>query len=276
MGAEGRVWPFKLFAVLFFVLAQVCYLVLPTHYIFPDVALLPGLTLTAPFYYMIATAASAFTGLSLVAFNMGPGGVTRAGVAYGIAAALAMMALVRITVLAYDTQSYGPWAEVILPEVPALIIAAAAFLRIGMGSWEIGSRLMGVWRSLRTLPVWVQIWVWGPLIVVNMAAFAFAGHPVGLPAALASLYILLANFPILLIERGASRVLSIPHLVPWPPVLLYYGLLVSGRLEAPGFEPGTAIFAFVWIYLVVNVISYAFDLSDTARWIMGDRRIAGA
>jgi hypothetical protein len=70
------------------------------------------------------------------------------------------------------------------------------------------------------------------------------------------------NLPIMLMERGFSRTMALPHVVLWTPLVL----LLIGRLEEGG--------ALVALILLVDVVSLAFDYVDAVKWWRGDRAVA--
>jgi len=70
-----------------------------------------------------------------------------------------------------------------------------------------------------------------------------------------------------------NKVLSIPHLIAWGPLEIYLLMLLAGsdfRAEAGALELGLAV-----LLVVVNGISLAFDVMDSAKWVAGDRATPG-
>lgn len=125
-----------------------------------------------------------------------------------------------------------------------------------------------IWKSYRSLPGWVQIWVFGILVPVNAASIFFVGQPGGLWIAVLAILAMLINVPVMVIERGFSKTMALSHLPLWTPLVLW---LIFAMPE------GTAAYqTYLWILLVVDVISLAFDYPDAWRWWKGERRIAGA
>ena len=131
-------------------------------------------------------------------------------------------------------------------------------------------RLLDAWASFRALPFWVQCWVGLCLVPVNLAPYAMLGTATGRAAALAMSAVILTNVPILLWERGMSRLLSIPHLVAWIPLCVW---LIWRFSAGTPMSPGEA--ALAWALLIVNSVSLAFDLIDSTKWLRGDRAVAG-
>lgn len=133
--------------------------------------------------------------------------------------------------------------------------------------------LYSVWLSWRSLPIWVQVWVGLILVPVNAAAFFYTDTPTGRTAAIAAVFVVTTNVPIMLYEGGMSRLMAIPHLFVWFPLSIY----IVGRLltiwGGPPVEQTEFIFAV--ILLVINSISLGFDTFDTIRWFRGERDIPG-
>ncbi len=133
--------------------------------------------------------------------------------------------------------------------------------------------LAAIWRdqhrSFRSLPLWVQLWV-GWLVVINLVGAASAGTPTGAAVRRASLLFMPLNTALIVYERGWSSALSFTHLVAWPPLLV----TLARRLRAP--ELGASERRLATAVLLTNAVSLAFDVVDAARWIRGERAVAGA
>ncbi|MDQ7080302.1 MAG: hypothetical protein Q9M41_06495 [Paracoccaceae bacterium] len=128
-----------------------------------------------------------------------------------------------------------------------------------------------IWKSFRAMPLWVQIWVALILVPVNMASLFFVGQKWGAGIAVAAVGAMMLNLPIMLAERGLSKAMALPHVIIWGPLLVAVAwLLATGN---SGLDPAFA--AYLRVLLVVNLISLAFDLRDTALWLKGDRAVAG-
>jgi len=126
---------------------------------------------------------------------------------------------------------------------------------------------LDIWRSYRSLPLWVQIWVFGILVPVNSAALFFMFQPSGLWVAVLAIGAMLPNIPIMLYERGLSKMMAWPHLIPWSILVLW--LLIAMP------HGSTAYTSFLWLLLLIDAISLAFDIPDAIKWLKGDRAIAG-
>ena len=123
-----------------------------------------------------------------------------------------------------------------------------------------------VFNSLRALPFWVQIWVFIILVPVQVASLLFLSEPLGVWIAILAILGMMPNIFIILYERGFSKLMSIPHLLPWTGLVL---LIIFARPEgSAGFE------VYLWVLLVITFISLIFDYIDALKWWKGDRSVA--
>lgn len=135
----------------------------------------------------------------------------------------------------------------------------------------MNKRLATIWRSFKSLPLWVQIWVCGILIPVNAASFFLLEYRSAQLAAWAALFVMATNIPIMLKEGGMSKLMSLPHLLAWGPLQIALILrLTDSTADLPAAEQ-----LFVWMLLLVNGVSLIFDLMDSWRWLRGDHAIPG-
>lgn len=134
----------------------------------------------------------------------------------------------------------------------------------------MNARLSDCHRSFLAVPRWVQVWVGAVLVPVNALPFFFLDTPTGRAAAAAAVFVVFTNLPIMLIMRGMSRLMAVPHLIAWLPLLPYLTarLAFGQSLLLPELLLALAL-------LVVNAVSVAFDTLDTWRWICGQRDIPG-
>jgi hypothetical protein len=134
-------------------------------------------------------------------------------------------------------------------------------------------RLLTIWRSYRSLPLWVQVWVGGILVPANAAAFALTDTPSGQWAAWAAVFVLATNVPIMWAAQGMSKLMSVPHLVAWIPLHVFLVLRLTG---AAGPMPVSKTeLLLVLVLLVVNSISLGLDALDSLKWWRGDRHVPG-
>lgn len=135
----------------------------------------------------------------------------------------------------------------------------------------MNERLQQSWQSFRSLPIGVQVWVGLILIPINAAAFFMLAYEVGQMAAIAAAFVVVTNVPIMLRERGMSKLMSIPHLFAWGPLLV----LLILRLMAPENTAQMSVTELVYAVLLVlvNGISLIFDAWDSWLWIRGNRTV---
>lgn len=134
-------------------------------------------------------------------------------------------------------------------------------------------RLLTIWCSYRSLPLWVQVWVGGILVPANAAAFALTNTPSGHWAAWAAAFVVATNVPIMWVEQGMSKLMSVPHLLAWIPLQVFLALRLTGAAGSAPLEQAELVL--VLMLLVVNGISLAFDALDSLKWWRGDRHVPG-
>lgn len=126
-----------------------------------------------------------------------------------------------------------------------------------------------IWTSLRALPLWVQLWVFGILVPVNMAALFFLGEVGGWIVAILAVGGMLPNVVLILVQRGFSKAMALSHVLLWGPLLILIALLL---LNGPIIGGGYLIY--LWILFGVDLFSLGFDVIDSIKWYRGDRDIA--
>lgn len=129
--------------------------------------------------------------------------------------------------------------------------------------------ILEIWQSFRRLPIWVQIWVAGILVPVNLASLLFLSEVQGVLVAVLAVGGMAPNLIIMARDHGFSRAMALPHLLIWTPlVILLISLLSSGE-ELPD-----TYRAFLILLLLVDLVSLAFDCLDALKWWRGDRGAA--
>jgi len=126
-----------------------------------------------------------------------------------------------------------------------------------------------LWNSFRALPGWVQIWVMVILGPMNLLPLAFLAAPNGGWIALLAIGGMTPNLFIMIRERGLSKAMALPHVVIWTPLVL----LILSTLTDPALTGSFRIF--LYLLLITDVISLAFDYRDALLWFRGDRSVAG-
>jgi hypothetical protein len=134
------------------------------------------------------------------------------------------------------------------------------------------SNFVRAWVSLVKLPPWLLIWVWVLLLPANMATLLFTDTPTGYWGAWAFVFICLTNFPLLFINGGLTKVLAIPHLIAWVPLL---GYILYRAFFGEGYVPGSRDALIASVLLLANGISIGFDVYDLRAWMAGHKGVVG-
>ena len=120
-----------------------------------------------------------------------------------------------------------------------------------------------IWTSFRSQVLWVQLWMAFILVPANLASLAFLDQPLGGLVAFLAVIGMAPNVVIMFVERGFGKTMAIPHLLPWTALVL---LILFARPE------GSAAYAtYLWIVLVVDVISLLFDYPESWQWLQERR-----
>ena len=130
--------------------------------------------------------------------------------------------------------------------------------------------IQDIWKSFRALPLWVQIWVAAGLVPVNLAALAFLDQGAGWIVAVLAIGPVLVNTGVMLLERGFSRAMALPHIPGWG-LLVVWILWLLLRADMPG----GAFRNYLQLLLLVDAVSLGFDVPDALQWWRGDRGVAG-
>jgi len=137
-------------------------------------------------------------------------------------------------------------------------------------SKSMKSRWLSCHASFQSLPIWVRVWVAAILIPINLLPFFFLDTATGQAAAVAAIFVTLTNVPIMLRERGMSRLMSVPHLIAWIPLLVF---LIQHLLRPPALANGEWLLAVGLV--AINGLSLLFDAVDSWRWWRGERGVPG-
>ncbi|MEK7264525.1 MAG: hypothetical protein AAB227_00370 [Pseudomonadota bacterium] len=126
-------------------------------------------------------------------------------------------------------------------------------------------QLQAFQADIATAPLWVQYWLVF-LSVVLMLAFPFA--VVRSEARWAALVVVL-TFPAMIALHSAIgyvRLLGIVHVVLWTPFIIYLW-----RRRAQWRVKETISGKWIALLFATMIVSLAFDYSDVARWLLGER-----
>ena len=117
--------------------------------------------------------------------------------------------------------------------------------------------IRSIWESLRSMPLWVQIWMFAVLVPMNIAAIAFVGHPKGGLIAALAIAGLLPNGFLLLYDRGFSAKMAVSHLIFWIPLCwILWPMVWGGGQIAPTYR------LFLQLLFAINMFSLVFDVRD--------------
>ena len=103
-----------------------------------------------------------------------------------------------------------------------------------------------------------------------MAALAFLDSDVGRYTALAFALVCAFNMPMMVIQRGLTRLLAFPHFA-WLPLLVY----LYGQLWGADPLPAGAVRHYATLVFAFNTVSLLFDVVDAAKWLRGGREVLG-
>jgi hypothetical protein len=116
-------------------------------------------------------------------------------------------------------------------------------------------------------PAWLKLWlnwlVFAAFILPAALLIWRQTRRVGIAAIAAGM--IGAGLVMLMYERfGYVKLLGLPHIIVWTPLVIYIGVLLRGEL--PKIARGIMI-----VILATIVISLAFDYTDVLRYILGER-----
>lgn len=124
-------------------------------------------------------------------------------------------------------------------------------------------------KSMMGLPLWVRLWL-PTLFGTNMVALAFLDSEVGRYTALAFAVVCAFNMPMMVIQKGLTRLLAFPHFAWFPLVIYLYGQLWGANPLPPG-----SVRTYATLVFACNTFSLAFDVVDALKWIRGGREVLG-
>ncbi|MFC3165957.1 hypothetical protein [Ciceribacter thiooxidans] len=132
------------------------------------------------------------------------------------------------------------------------------------------SKWRRIWASLTGLPLWVRLWL-VVLALTNMSSLALLDTDSGRWTAVAFAAVGVFNMPMVYIQGGLTRLLSVPHVI-WIPLLIH---LIGKLLADHAIAPGSSEYILAVSVVVVNGISLLFDALESWRWLAGRREILG-
>ncbi|MCF6320561.1 MAG: hypothetical protein L3J32_02190 [Rhizobiaceae bacterium] len=115
--------------------------------------------------------------------------------------------------------------------------------------------------AMEQQPMWVQIWV-NFLGTVNVAAILFVFKSKLPWIILGAIVFSLLTISWLHNEYGFVRLLGLPHIIVWTPMLWYFWKVVP-KLEA------SLLKKYLYLLMGTNFISLVIDYIDVARYFLG-------
>ena len=127
--------------------------------------------------------------------------------------------------------------------------------------------MIKIYESFKRAPLWVQLWMSFWLIPVNLFSLFFWDNEQGLIIASLAISGMLLNFPIMLYYKGMSKLMALPHILLWTPLIaVCIAVLSQGGVS-------TNYNIFLWVLVATNIISLVFDYLEFFKWVQGDRGI---
>ncbi len=141
----------------------------------------------------------------------------------------------------------------------------------GVNAW------VAIGRSWLSLKPWVKMWLFF-LNAIFLAALVLPDSP--LRSWILYTYVAagMCLLPIMLAQRGLTRLLGIGHLIPWVPLVVYLTLRLTSGLAGPQltWSSNPHRFAYVALLLSAVLVCLALDAYDLYRWLRGERYIMGS
>ncbi len=123
--------------------------------------------------------------------------------------------------------------------------------------------------SMNGLPGWVKIWM--PMLFgTNMMSIAFLDNAVGRWTAISFAAVCAFNMPMMIVQKGLTRLLALPHFL-WLPLVVYLSAQLYGQDPLP---PG-GLRVYATAVLALNATSLLFDGVEAYRWLKGEREVLG-
>jgi len=123
--------------------------------------------------------------------------------------------------------------------------------------------------AIHTLPDWVRLWVlWLNIVTIGTFAILLLAKATWREAAvlLGVTVAMVITMLTLYAEVGFVRLLGLPHLIFWIPLVIW----LIGRLRRSPGPPALQRWA-LWALVVSYSISLGFDAVDVARYLLGER-----
>ncbi len=121
-------------------------------------------------------------------------------------------------------------------------------------------------QQMTSLPLAMLVWI-RLLAFINITSLFWLKRPQGRWVLGALLFICAINLPMLIGGTGLGKILGVPHVLAWMPLIMYLAhQFRTGEIQIK------SVFG-MWCLLVitVNLISVVFDSRDAVQYLLGDR-----
>jgi hypothetical protein len=129
--------------------------------------------------------------------------------------------------------------------------------------------LSDAFTQLYSMPLGFILWIrWLGLVNV-VGGLVFVRRPQARWVLAAMVFILVTNVGLMMAGSGLVKLLSIPHLFAWIPLVAYLAMqLRSGHVDIR--KPFG-----IWclVVMVTDLVSVVFDLRDGAQYLLGDHGV---
>jgi hypothetical protein len=126
--------------------------------------------------------------------------------------------------------------------------------------------LSDAFTQLYSMPLGFILWIRWLGLVNLVGGLVFVRRPQARWVLAAMVFILVTNVGLMMAGSGLVKLLSIPHLFVWIPLIGYLAMqLRSGHVEI-----GKPFGIWCLIVIMTDLVSVVFDLRDGAQFLLGD------
>ena len=147
------------------------------------------------------------------------------------------------------------------------------------GTETSSNLIVTIFRAYRKMPIPLQIWMLILSNTVSLLPLVILYDTMGLIGLASGIFISVTTMILLAHYKGFAKVLAISHLPGMGTVLVYGILRLAGATDQDQITTtsnggDTRLFVVTIIMMVINGISFLFDVNDTNQWIVcGNRDI---
>ena len=128
-----------------------------------------------------------------------------------------------------------------------------------------------------SLKTWIKVWLFF-LNGLFLFAMALPRGPLRAWIIYAYLAAGVCLLPIMIVQRGLTRLLGIGHLIPWLPLLAYLGMRLTTSVAGPQLTIARSPLEFAYVVVLFDAvfICLALDVYDVYRYVRGERYVMGS